>query len=102
MTGETITVFAILLLTVALFMSDRLRLDLVALLSLLALTLTGILTPAEALAGFSDPVVIMIAALFIVGGGIFRTGVAERFGRMLGHVAGRGRPSCWEPARYPA
>jgi di/tricarboxylate transporter len=92
MSGETITVFAILLLTIALFMSDRLRLDLVALLSLLALTLTGILTPAEALAGFSDPVVIMIAALFIVGGGIFRTGVADRFGRMLGHVAGSGRP----------
>jgi di/tricarboxylate transporter len=92
MTGEILTVFTILLLTIALFMSDRLRLDLVALLSLLALTLTGIITPAEALAGFSDPVVVMIAALFVVGGGIFRTGVAERFGTALGRVAGESRP----------
>lgn len=92
MPSDTTVVFIILGLTVALFMSDRLRLDLVALLSLLALALTGVITLADALAGFSDPVVVMIAALFVVGGGIFRTGVAEWFGRMLGRVAGRGRP----------
>jgi di/tricarboxylate transporter len=91
MPNETITVFAILAVTIVLFLSDRLRLDLVALLSLLALALTGILSPQEALAGFADPLVIMIAALFVVGGGIFRTGVAERFGRALGRLAGRSR-----------
>jgi di/tricarboxylate transporter len=53
--SDTTLVFIILGVTVALFMSDRLRLDLVALLSLLALALTGIITPTEALAGFSDP-----------------------------------------------
>jgi di/tricarboxylate transporter len=84
-------VFAILALTIALFMSDRLRLDLVALLALLALALTGMITPAEALAGFADPLVVMIAALFVVGGGIFRTGVADRFGRGLGRLAGNSR-----------
>ncbi|WP_288089671.1 hypothetical protein [Roseiflexus sp.] len=50
-------VFGVLALTMILFASDRLRLDVVALLALLALLLTGILTPAEALAGFSDPIV---------------------------------------------
>jgi di/tricarboxylate transporter len=90
--SDTTLVFIILGVTVALFMSDRLRLDLVALLSLLALALTGVITLTQALAGFSDPVVVMIAALFVVGGGIFRTGVAEWFGRALGRIAGHSRP----------
>jgi di/tricarboxylate transporter len=88
---DTVLVFLILLATIALFISDWLRLDLVALLSLLALTLTGILTPAEAIAGFSDPIVLMIAGLFVVGGGLFRTGVATRIGETLGRVAGTSR-----------
>lgn len=82
-------VFGILGATIALFASDRFRLDLVALLALLSLLLTGVLTPAEALAGFADPVVIMIAALFVVGGAIFETGVADAAGRWLGTVAGK-------------
>jgi di/tricarboxylate transporter len=92
MTGDAILVFAILAITILLFASDKLRLDLVALLALLALSLSGILTPGEALAGFSDPLVIMIAALFVVAGAIFRTGLAERFGRTLGRLAGTARP----------
>jgi di/tricarboxylate transporter len=84
-------VFAILAVTVLLFASGRLRLDLVALLAMLALLLSGILTPGEALAGFSDPLVMMIAALFVVSGAIFRTGLAERFGLLLGRLAGTGR-----------
>jgi di/tricarboxylate transporter len=84
-------VFLILAVTIALFISDWLRLDLVALLALLALTLTGILEPAEALAGFADPVVIMIASLFVVGGGLFRTGVADRIGHSLSGLAGTSR-----------
>lgn len=91
MPSDALLVFVILAATIALFVSDRLRLDLVALLSLLALTLTGVLTPAEALAGFSDPVVVMIAALFVIGGGLFRTGVAGRVGRALGRAAGTSR-----------
>jgi di/tricarboxylate transporter len=84
-------VFAILAATILAFASDRVRLDVVSLLALLALSLTGILTPAEALAGFSDPVVIMIAGLFVIGGALFRTGVAERIGRGLGSIAGTSR-----------
>jgi di/tricarboxylate transporter len=88
--GDALTVFIILGITVALFVSDRIRLDLVALLAAAALALSGILTPSQALAGFGDPLVIMIAALFVVSGGMFRTGVAERLGRWLARVAGDG------------
>lgn len=91
MPSDALLVFAILAVTIALFVSDRLRLDLVAMLSLLALALTGILTPAEALAGFSDPVVVMIAGLFVIGGGLSRTGVAGRVGRAIGAAAGTSR-----------
>ncbi len=85
-----LTVFLILAVTIALFVSDRIRLDLVALMSAAALVLTGILTPSQALAGFGDPLVVMIASLFVVSGGMFRTGVAQRLGLWLGRVAGEG------------
>jgi di/tricarboxylate transporter len=85
---DTLIVFVILGLTVALFVSDRLRLDLVALMSLLALYLSGVLDTAQALAGFSDPLILMIAGLFVVSTGLFQTGIAARLGRWLGRVAG--------------
>ena len=81
-------VFVLLATTIVLFVSDRLRLDLVAMMLLLALLLTGTLTPDEALAGFSDPIVLIIAGLFIVGGGLVQTGVADTMGRWLGRIAG--------------
>src|SRR6056297_222185 len=71
-----------------LFVSNRWRLDLVALVGLLALVLSGVVTTAEAVAGFSDPVVLMIAALFVVGAGLFRTGVADALGRRVEGLAG--------------
>ncbi len=90
MTGQLLTVMLVLLGAVGLFVSDRVRLDVTALLVVLALTLTGLLTPAQALAGFADPLVIMIAALFVVSGALVQSGVADSFGRALGRVAGRG------------
>lgn len=75
--------FGVLGVTVLLFMTNRLRADLVAMLALLAFVLTGILQPAEALSGFSNSVVIMIAALFVVGAGILRTGLAQMAGNLL-------------------
>jgi len=91
MSGEALLVFLILGVTIVLFVSDRLRLDLVALLALLSLLVTGILTPQEGLAGFADSAVITIAALFVVGAAMMHTGLAERFGRAIGRVAGTGR-----------
>ncbi len=58
---------AILALTAIFFMRGKVRSDLVALCALLALVLTNILTPTEALAGFSNSVVIMMVGLFVVG-----------------------------------
>lgn len=85
---EMILVFAILAITIVLFISDRLRLDLVAVISLLTLLLTGILTVDEALAGFAAPIVIIIASLFVVGTALFNTGVASLLGSWLGRTAG--------------
>jgi di/tricarboxylate transporter len=81
-------VFGLLAATILLFASDRLRLDLVAVLALLGLLLTGVLTPAEALGGFSDPLVLIVAGLFVVGGGLLQTGVASALGEWLSRVAG--------------
>ncbi|MER2190861.1 MAG: SLC13 family permease [Solibacillus sp.] len=75
--------FIILALTIVLFTTNRLRGDLVALMALLAFVILGILTPSEALAGFSNSVVIMIAGLFVVGAGILRTGLAGMAGNLL-------------------
>ena len=75
--------FLILAVTILLFMTNRVRGDLVAIMALLAFVVTGILTPVEALAGFSNTVVIMIAGLFVIGAGILRTGLAGMAGNLL-------------------
>ncbi len=79
---------ALLGFTFALFVSARFRLDLVAMAALLALYLIGLVSVDEALAGFSHPLVIMIAGLFVVGGALFRTGVADSAGHWLERHAG--------------
>ena len=88
MSGETLLVFLLLLITIIIFVSDRLRLDVVAMLVILALMLSGLLSPKEALAGFGDPVVLLIAGLFVVGEGLFRTGIAFAIGNWLMRVSG--------------
>lgn len=85
---QLVLTFVILVLTIILFVNNRVRADLVSVLALLALVITGILEPSEALAGFSNSVVIMIAGLFVVGAGIFRTGLAQKAGSLLLHWSG--------------
>ncbi len=80
--------FAILAVAIGLFIWGRIRSDLVALMSVLALFLAGILTLDQALSGFSDSTVIMIAALFIVGDGLSRTGVTAWLGEKILELAG--------------
>jgi len=82
-TLQLIITFTILGITILLFISNRFRVDLVAIMALVALVITGILTPDEALAGFSNSVVIMIAGLFVIGAGILRTGLAQMAGNLL-------------------
>ena len=83
-----VQVLIILLLTAVLLMWGRIRSDVIALCSMLALVLTGIITPEEGLAGFSNSVVIMIAGLFIVGGAITQTGLARLIGNKVLSLAG--------------
>ena len=79
---------SILFITVILFVIGKIRSDLVALCALIFLMLFGILTPAEALSGFSNPIVIMMIGLFVVGGGVFRTGLANVISRKILIFAG--------------
>jgi di/tricarboxylate transporter len=89
MTADLAAVLALLAITVAMFSLNRPRMDAVALIMMTALPLTGVITMNEALAGFSDPNVILIAALFVIGEGLVRTGVAQRLGDSLAKSAGR-------------
>ena len=80
---------AILVIASAFFMMGKIRSDLVALSSLLLLVLFGILTPEEALSGFSNTVVVMMIGLFVVGGAIFQTGLAKMISNKLLKLAGK-------------
>jgi di/tricarboxylate transporter len=88
MTGDLAIVLALLAAAVAMFALNRPRMDAVALLMLVLLPLTGVITVNEALAGFSDPNVVLIALLFVIGEGLVRTGVAQRLGDWLVARAG--------------
>lgn len=85
---EQLFVLGILIIAVGLFISDRLRVDLVALLVLLSLILTGLLTPEAAFAGFASPAVITVWAVFIISGAMFQSGVADMLARQMLRLAG--------------
>jgi di/tricarboxylate transporter len=86
---ELAIVLALLGAAIVMFALNKPRLDAVALIMLVALPFTGILTMGEALAGFSDPNIVLIAALFVLGEGLVRTGVAQRLGDWLIARAGK-------------
>ena len=88
MNTELAIVLALLAAAVAMFAVGKPRMDAVALIVLTVLPLTGVITMGEALAGFSDPNIILIAALFVIGEGLVRTGVAQRLGDWLVAKAG--------------
>lgn len=80
MWSESTSVFLLVAVTAALMASNRIRFDIIALLVMLALMLSGILTVGEALAGFGSPVVILVAGLLVLGEMLDRTGVAAALG----------------------
>ncbi|HFD1369485.1 TPA: SLC13 family permease [Klebsiella quasipneumoniae] len=88
MNGELIWVLSLLAIAVVLFATGKVRMDAIALMVIVAFVLSGTLTLTEAFSGFSDPNVILIAALFIIGDGLVRTGVATKMGAWLVSVAG--------------
>ncbi|TVQ57619.1 MAG: SLC13 family permease [Rhodobacteraceae bacterium] len=73
---------------VVMFALNRPRMDVVAVIMMVCLPFTGVITMSEALMGFSDPNVVLIAGLFVIGEGLVRTGVAQRLGDWLSAKAG--------------
>jgi di/tricarboxylate transporter len=72
-----------------LFVSERLRVDVTAMLLLLALVLTGVLDAKQALSGFASEPAIIVAAVFVISGGLAATGITERLGQWIGRASGR-------------
>jgi di/tricarboxylate transporter len=83
MNSDLAIVLVLLGAAIAMFAVNKPRMDAVALIMLTALPFTGVLSMNEALAGFSDPNIVLIAALFVIGDGLVRTGVARRLGDWL-------------------
>lgn len=92
MNPELAKVLALLSVVIVMFAAGRPRMDAVALIVVCTLPLTGVINMAEALAGFSDPNIVLIAALFVIGDGLVRTGVARQLGDWLTARAGRSEP----------
>ena len=83
MDQAVLTVLIILGVTVVLMVFEILRIDMVALICMLALGWTGILTPQETLSGFSSNAVIAILAIMILGQGIAKTGLMDRYSQFI-------------------
>ncbi|HDN2513121.1 MULTISPECIES: SLC13 family permease [Providencia] len=88
MNGELLWVLTLLLIAVVLFTTNKIRMDVVALLVIVAFVLSDTLTLEQATSGFADPNVLLIAALFVIGDGLVRTGIAYQMGDWLVRVAG--------------
>ena len=86
MTFEIALVLGIIALAVVLFVSERLSIDTVAILIMLLFMLTGILTPAEGFAGFSNPATLTVAAMFIISSAIFKSGALNSIGTALTRI----------------
>jgi len=87
-TREALIVIAVLIGVAVLFVSNRVRSDMAAVMALLALMLSGVLTVPESLAGFADPVVMVIIAMFIVSEALVHTGIAQQIGEIVLRAGG--------------
>ena len=88
MNADLLLVLGLVVACVGLFIIDKPRMDVVALLVIVILPLTGIINMSEALAGFSDSNVVLIAALFVIGEGLTRAGISYRLSDALIRMAG--------------
>ncbi len=88
MNSQLAIVLGLLGISIAMFAVNKPRMDAVGLIMLTVLPFTGAITMGEALAGFSDPNIVLLGALFVIGEGLVRTGVAQRLGDWLIRTAG--------------
>jgi di/tricarboxylate transporter len=87
-TTQIIIVLSILVLAIVLFITEKIRVDIVALIVLVSLTLSGLISPSEALSGFSNPAVVTVWAILILSSALSRTGVAGLIGRPVLRLGG--------------
>ena len=92
MTVDLVLVLVLLVAAIVMFALDRPRTDAVALIMIAALPLTGVISIGEALTGLSDPNIVLIATLFVIGEALVRTGVAQSLGDFLARHAGTSEP----------
>jgi di/tricarboxylate transporter len=88
MTPDIALTLAIILMAIILFITEKLRVDVVALLVLLIVSVTGLVSKEDVFLGFSNSAVITIWAVYIVSGGLFRTGVADYLGSLILRLSG--------------
>jgi len=88
-TSEITLVLGILGIAIILFATEKLRVDLIAMLVLLSLILSGLLTVEEAFSGFSNPAVVTVWAIYVVSEALFYTGVADYIGQRILRVSGQ-------------
>ncbi|MDP9199784.1 MAG: SLC13 family permease [Pseudomonadota bacterium] len=88
MSADQIVYLLIVAITLMLFISERVRIDVAAMLTLLALAATGILSPSEALSGFSSEPAIIVASVFVISAALSATGVTEQIGAFISRAAG--------------
>ena len=89
MNTQLAIVLGLLAAAIAMFAMNKPRMDAVALIMLTVLPFTGAITMGEALAGFSDSSIVLLGALFVIGEGLVRTGVAQKLGDWLIGTAGK-------------
>ena len=90
MTTDILLVLVILVIAIILFVTEKLRVDVVSLLVLGGLVISGLVTPEEALSGFSNSAVVTVWAVFILSGGLGQTGIANLIGKQVLRLAGDG------------
>ena len=90
MTPEIALTLAIIFMALVLFATEKLRVDMIALIVLLLVTITGLVPKEDVFSGFANPAVITIWAVYIVSGGLFKTGVADMLGSVILRLSGTG------------
>lgn len=90
MSTQIALILAILVVTIILFVTEKVRMDIVALMVMITLSITGLVTPSEAISGFSNPAVITVWAMFMISAGLSATGIAKLVGNQVLRLSGRG------------
>jgi di/tricarboxylate transporter len=89
LTGEIVLTLAIAAGALALFLWNRVRVDVVGILVMTTLILTGLVTPQQGISGFANEATVTVAAMFVLSAALVRTGAVDVAGRWISRLAGR-------------